>query len=177
MATKNLPNEVVLHILRNVLKVSGFKGLFNVRRLCKQWNSLVPVVVQEELSKLDGKGWNLLAAYLDHKLKWVYLDPFQLTYNDESKSIYGEFQEFPLIPVKPYICFALVFEHKRSGRKHKYKDFWGLPWPQTKNPTEIWYNKEGNGVCFRRELGGAHVQVIGLKVGAIKFLDYLDQYA
>ncbi|CAG8675750.1 9607_t:CDS:2 [Acaulospora colombiana] len=154
-----------------------FRELFNVRHLCKQWNSLVPVVVQEELSEVDGKGWNLLAAYQDNRLKWAYLDPFQLTYNDESKTIYGEFQDFPSIPIKPYVCFALVFDHKRTGRKLKYKDFWGLPWPQTNNQSEDWYVKEGSGVCFRRRSDGEHVQVVGLKVGAIKFLGYLDQYS
>ncbi|RHZ50129.1 hypothetical protein Glove_505g25 [Diversispora epigaea] len=175
MATKNLPNEVVSNILRNVIKVSGFKALFKVRHLCKQWNSLVPVVIQDELSKVDGKGWSLLAAYSDNKLKWHYLNPFQLTYNDKTKIILGEFQEFPSIPIKPYVCFALVFDHKKASKKLKYKDFWGLPWPINNKQSEIWYEKEGNGVCFRRESDDVNVQVVGLKIDAIKFLEYLQQ--
>ncbi|CAG8645610.1 15987_t:CDS:2 [Cetraspora pellucida] len=49
-----LPNELVLSVLRYVLK-----GTRKLRRTCKQWNDLVTVAINDEISQSFEHGWKI----------------------------------------------------------------------------------------------------------------------
>ncbi|RIB02302.1 hypothetical protein C2G38_2228226 [Gigaspora rosea] len=54
-----LPNELVLNILRYVLEGTSFDDFKKLRRTCKQWNDLIAVAINDEISKFFEHGWRI----------------------------------------------------------------------------------------------------------------------
>ncbi|KAF0508339.1 hypothetical protein F8M41_018779 [Gigaspora margarita] len=54
-----LPNELILNILRYVLEGTSFDDFKKLRRTCKQWNDLIAVAINDEISKFFEHGWRI----------------------------------------------------------------------------------------------------------------------
>ncbi|RIA82111.1 hypothetical protein C1645_881233 [Glomus cerebriforme] len=56
MASK-LPNEILLDIFTTLFREISFPELFQLRRTCKRWNDLIPIVISDELLQYYEDGW------------------------------------------------------------------------------------------------------------------------
>ncbi|GES78440.1 hypothetical protein GLOIN_2v1879812 [Rhizophagus clarus] len=56
MADK-LPNELLLDIFTSLYHEISFPELVQLRRTCKRWNNLIPIVISDELLQYCEDGW------------------------------------------------------------------------------------------------------------------------
>ncbi|CAG8437294.1 10849_t:CDS:2 [Acaulospora morrowiae] len=107
--TVSIPNEIVLEILGHLVELFGFKELFHVRYTCKQWNSLIHVTINDQISQKYKNGWSVEVRAHDLRIMhYAKMNAGSPTYNDKKRAIY--FTEMNLaIPRNLFVDF-LIFQ-------------------------------------------------------------------
>ncbi|CAG8580539.1 12929_t:CDS:2 [Acaulospora morrowiae] len=59
---RNFPNELLINTLGYVLRESTFKELTELRKTCKKWNELIPIVMKDEISRNYQDGWKIVVV-------------------------------------------------------------------------------------------------------------------
>ncbi|CAG8668125.1 5625_t:CDS:2 [Cetraspora pellucida] len=104
----NLPNELILRVLQEVLHETGFQALYKIRATCRKWKQLVPIIMIDELLRnksyqrifnlevpialfIKIRGWNqsLLSITMNQRLENFFgrFYPSRLYYDDVAKMI------------------------------------------------------------------------------------------
>ncbi|CAG8453185.1 7104_t:CDS:2 [Acaulospora morrowiae] len=76
--SKHLPNELVVDILQNVLRSSSFKYFVKLRIICKKWNKLIPIIINEKISRKYKNGWKIKFSpgfYISRNMNVFTIDP------------------------------------------------------------------------------------------------------
>ncbi|CAG8800691.1 28480_t:CDS:2, partial [Dentiscutata erythropus] len=118
----NLPNELIIDVLREVLHESGFQALYKIRATCQQWKRLVPIIIIDEFLKnksyqqmfnVEVRGWNrsLLPITMNQQLENFFgrFYPSHLYYDDNTKMIYFLNEKIPSFQVINDILECFIF--------------------------------------------------------------------
>ncbi|CAB4408840.1 unnamed protein product [Rhizophagus irregularis] len=137
MANK-LPNEILLDIFTRLYHEHemSFPELFQLRRTCKRWNNLIPIVISDELLQYYEDGWLFMFKTTNEneknnqnkkknketkESKQIFADfirydstcqTFDFEFNDECKAL---FEKKKLIEVEDICCFKGINGEKSYG--------------------------------------------------------------
>ncbi|CAG8547907.1 hypothetical protein C2G38_2153259 [Gigaspora rosea] len=118
----NLPNELIIEVLREVLHVSGFQAFYKIRATCQLWKRLIPFIIIDEFLKnksyqqmfnVEVRGWNrsLLPITMNQPLETFFgrFYPSHLYYDDNTKMIYFLNEKIPSFQVINDILECFIF--------------------------------------------------------------------
>ncbi|RHZ87072.1 hypothetical protein Glove_40g66 [Diversispora epigaea] len=84
----NFPNEIMLIIFETLLRIeSNFPKIFLLRRTCKQWNKLIPVVINDAFTHMFSGNWVIEITACDKKYKTYLLKHVRPIYDASSNLI------------------------------------------------------------------------------------------
>ncbi|CAG8551243.1 4951_t:CDS:2, partial [Acaulospora morrowiae] len=120
--TFNLPNEIILYILKWLLRHFGFKQVCKVRRTSQQFNKLAEIVINEELAKDDQREcaidivyfFNFKINFSNGGRKSFNCVAKKLIYDGKSQVIHIGFDRKSSLEVVGHIPTFKIFDHLNS---------------------------------------------------------------
>ncbi|RHZ50127.1 hypothetical protein Glove_505g27 [Diversispora epigaea] len=189
--TLSLPNEVVLEILYYTYEDRRFKDLFKIRRTCKQWSELIPVVAKDKLSEVFSAQKSHFLTNCNYSREVFYSS--NLTFDDKNRVIKLDFAQSPEFEVMRISCTPIyIWIELDIYNGPRYGDVLSLNlrWEDVENVEgkEFTSRESEYVVCFtkfnrsdvheeREEMCEKYVKYLRisyLKIDAFKFFKHLE---